>query len=96
MMTLRKLGERRDEILRLAQRYHAENVRVFGSVARGDATDASDVDLLVNTRPGCSLLDLGGLLEDLKELLGCPVDLVTEDGLKPRLRERVLREALPL
>ena len=63
---------------------------------RGDATGASDVDLLINTRPGCSLLDLGGLLEDLKELLGCPVDLVTEDGLKPRLRERVLREAIPL
>lgn len=96
MMTLRKLAERRDEILRLANLYHTGNVRVFGSVARGDATDASDVDLLVNTRPGCSLLDLGGLLEDLKELLGCPVDLVTEDGLKPRLRERVLREALPL
>jgi predicted nucleotidyltransferase len=96
MMTLPKLIQRRREILWLAERYHAADVRVFGSVARGEATDASDVDLLINTKPGCSLFDLGGLLEDLKELLGCPVDLVTEDGLKPRLRERVLREAIPL
>jgi len=57
---------------------------------------ASDVDLLVTPRAGCSLFDLGGLLEDLQELLGCRVDLVTEDGLKARLRERVLREAVPL
>jgi hypothetical protein len=54
------------------------------------------VDLLVNTLPGCSLLDLGGLLEDLQDLLGCRVDLVTEDGLKPRLRDRVLQEAVRL
>jgi predicted nucleotidyltransferase len=96
MMTLRSLAERRTEILRLAERYRAGKVRVFGSVARGDNTQVSDVDLLVTPQPGCSLFDLGGLLEDLQELLGCPVDLVTEDGLKPRLRERVLREAVPL
>ena len=95
-MTLRGLAERRMEILRLAERYRAGKVRVFGSVARGDNTQVSDVDLLVTPQPGCSLFDLGGLLEDLQELLGCPVDLVTEDGLKPRLRERVLREAVPL
>lgn len=95
-MTLRGLAERRTEILRLAERYRAGKVRVFGSVARGDNTQVSDVDLLVTPQPGCSLFDLGGLLEDLQELLGCPVDLVTEDGLKPRLRERVLREAVPL
>ena len=71
-------------------------MRVFGSVARGEATESSDVDLLVRTRGGCSLFDLGGLLEELQELLGCRVDLVTEDGLKPRLRERVLKEAIPL
>ena len=95
-MTLRGLAERRTEILRLAERYRAGKVCVFGSVARGDNTQVSDVDLLVTPQPGCSLFDLGGLLEDLQELLGCPVDLVTEDGLKPRLRERVLREAVPL
>ncbi len=96
MITLRTLMERRDQILRLANRYRADEVRVFGSVARGDNTEASDVDLLVKTKPGCSLFDLGGLLEDLQDLLGCRVDLVVEDGLKPRLRERVLREAVPL
>ena len=73
-----------------------EICRVFGSVARGQGTESSDVDLLVKTGPGCSLFDLGGLLEDLQELLGCRVDLVTEDGLKPRLRARVLREAVSL
>lgn len=56
----------------------------------GHITEGSDVDLLISPRHGCSLFDLGGLLEDLQELLGCRVDLVTEDGLKPRLRERVL------
>ena len=96
MITLGTLGSRGAEILRLAAQYRTRDVRVFGSVARGEATDASDVDFLVTPQPGCSLFDLGGLLEDLRELLGCPVDLVTEDGLKPRLRERVLREAIPL
>ena len=96
MTNLRTLTERRDEILRLAERYRTGEVRVFGSLARGENTQGSDVDLLVKTCPGCSLFDLGGLLEDLQDLLGSRVDLVTEDGLKPRLRERVLREAVPL
>ncbi len=96
MINLPTLIQHRVDILRLAERYHASDVRVFGSIARGDHTQASDVDVLIKTRPGCSLLDLGGLLEDLQELLGCRVDLVTEDGLKPRLRARVLREAVPL
>ena len=78
MMTLRTLAERRSQILGLAERYRAGEVRVFGSVARGDATEDSDVDLLIKPRRGCSLFDLGGLLEDLQELLGCRVDLVTE------------------
>ena len=96
MMTLRMLAERRAEIIRLAEQHRAGEVRVFGSVARGDNTRASDLDLLIATRPGCSLFDLGGLLADLEDLLHCRVDLVTDDGLKPRLRERVLREAIPL
>lgn len=96
MITLRALMERRSEILGLAERYRASEVRVFGSVARGDNTGSSDVDLLIQPRRGCSLFDLGGLLEDLQELLGCRVDLVIEDGLKPRLCERVLKEAIPL
>ena len=96
MISLQTLRERRDPILRLAERYRASDMRVFGSVARGDNSEASDVDLLIKTNPGCSLFDLGGMLEDLQDLLGSRVDLVTEDGLKPRLRDRVLREAVPL
>ena len=96
MITLGTLFERREQIRLLAERYRTGDVRVFGSVARGDNTGASDVDLLVTPHAGCSLFDLGGLLEDLQELLGCRVDLVTEDGLKARRRERVLREAVPL
>ncbi len=96
MITLQNIIARRDEILRLAERYRTSEVRVFGSVARGANTETSDVDLLVRTQPGCSLFDLGGLLEDLQQLLGCRVDLVTEQGLKPQLRDRVLREAIAL
>ena len=96
MITLGALVEKRAEILRLAKQYHAGNVRVFGSVVRGENSTASDVDLLVTPQPGCSLFDLGGLLEDLQELLDCRVDLAVEDGLKPRLRERVLQEAVAL
>jgi len=96
MVTLPTLKQRRAQILALAERHRAGEVRVFGSVARGDATEGSDVDLLITARGGCSLFDLGGLLEDLQDLLGCRVDLVTEDGLKPRLREQVLKEAIPL
>lgn len=87
---------KRDEMLLIAARYGARNVRIFGSVARGEARPGSDVDVLVDLEPGRSLLDLGGLLMELQELLGCGVDVVTEQGLRPRIRERVLREAVPL
>ena len=90
------LGRQRDAILRLAVRHGASNVRVFGSVARGDADRQSDVDFLVEMASGRSLMDLGGLLTDLEELLGRRVDVVTEAGLRGRIRERVLQEALPL
>lgn len=92
----RLLTEKRDEILRIAARHGAKNIRVFGSVARGDADAASDVDVLVDMEPGRSLLDMGGLLMDLQDLLGCSVDVVTERGLRPRIRDRVLKEAVPL
>ncbi len=96
MVTKQTLTEKRAEILRLAESHRVQDVRVFGSVARGDNTATSDVDFLVKARPGCSLFDLGGLLMDLQDLLGCKVDVVTDDGLKPRLRERVLAEARPV
>lgn len=86
----------RDAILQAARLRGASNVRVFGSVARGDAREDSDIDLLVDLEPGRSLLDLGGLLMDLRELLQRPVDVVTERSLKARIRERELREAGPL
>jgi uncharacterized protein len=87
---------KRADILSLAVRHGARNVRLFGSIVRGEADAQSDIDILVDLEPGRSLLDLGGLLMDLQELLDCPVDVVTEKGLRPRLRERVLQEAVPL
>jgi uncharacterized protein len=90
------LHQNREIVLATAARYGAYNVRVFGSVARGEATTSSDIDLLVSLEPGRSLMDLGGLLYDLRNLLGVEVDVVTENGLRPRIRDQVLREAKPL
>jgi predicted nucleotidyltransferase len=90
------LQEKREDILRIATKRGASNVRVFGSVARGEADSKSDIDLLVDLEPGRSLFDLGGLLMDLQDLLGHKVDIVTEKGLRERIRERVLKEAIPL
>jgi predicted nucleotidyltransferase len=92
----RLLQEKREAILQIAARHGARNIRVFGSVARGEADAQSDIDFLVDLEPGRSLLDLGGLLMDLQDLLGQNVDVVTERGLKPRIRERVLNEAIML
>lgn len=97
MVTLEKLRtEKRDEILRIAERHGARNLRVFGSVAREAATPASDVDLLVDWEPGRSLLDHVGLAQDLEELLGARVDIGTERSLHWYVRDRILREAAPL
>ena len=90
------LKRHRFEVLRLAAKYGATDVRVFGSVARGEANESSDIDLVVRMSPGRSLFDLGGLLMDLQDLLGRRVDVVTERGLRPRIREQVLREAVPV
>jgi predicted nucleotidyltransferase len=97
LMPLEKLlQEKREDILRTAARRGAYNVRVFGSVARGEADEKSDIDLLVDLEPGRSLFDLGGLLMDLQDLLGHRVDVVTERGLRERIRNRVLKEAVAL
>jgi hypothetical protein len=90
------LKERRDEILQIAARHGAYNVRVFGSVARGEASQESDIDLLVDVGENHSRWFPGGLLADLEDLLGCKVDIVTENGLHRLIRERVLKEAVPL
>ena len=90
------LVERREEILRIASNHGATQVRVFGSVARGEDDARSDVDFLVNLAPGRSLFDLGGIQYELETLLGRPVDVVTERGLKRHIRDRVLRESVVL
>jgi hypothetical protein len=90
------IARKREEILRVAERHGARNVRVFGSVARGEDDERSDIDLLVEMEPGRSLLDHGALLSELRELLGCKVDVVSDRGIKERIRDRVLEEAVPL
>jgi len=90
------LPAKREDILRTAAKYGAYNIRIFGSVARQEADVNSDVDFLVEMEPGRSLFDLGGLLMELQEILGCDVDVVTEKGLRDRIRDRVLNEAVPL
>ncbi len=96
-MTIRaQVQEKREAILATAAKYGAYNVRIFGSVARGEADSDSDVDFLVEMEAERSLFDLGGLLMELQTLLDCPVDVVTEKGLRPRIREQVLNEALTL
>ena len=96
MELLELVQSKREAILQMAARRGARNVRLFGSVARGEAEPDSDVDFLVDLEPGRSLLDLGGLLMDLQSLLGRRVDVVTEAGLRPRIRPRVLKEAQAL
>jgi len=90
------LKSRREEILSIAASHGARNVRVFGSVARGEAGENSDIDLLVELDQGRSLLDLAWLVVDLEELLERKVDVVTEQGLYWLLRRRILKEARPL
>jgi predicted nucleotidyltransferase len=96
MTTDQLVKSKREEILRIAARHGARNVRIFGSVARGEADEASDIDFLVEMEPGRSLLDLGGLVFDLETLLGRKVDVVTENGLYWLLRRRIVKEARPL
>ena len=88
--------EKRDDVLRLAGRHGARNIRVFGSVARGEASDTSDLDLLVAWEAGRSLLDHVALVQDLEELLGTKVHVGTERSLHWYVRDRILKEARPL
>ncbi len=94
--TLSVLRSRRGEILRIAAEHGASEIRVFGSVARGEAKPDSDVDFLIDLERGRSLLDHAALMIALQQLLGRRVDVVTERGLRPRVRDRVLREAVRL
>ena len=90
------LDLRRSAVRDLVGRFRAANPRVFGSVLHGTDTEGSDIDLLVDALPGATLFDLGGLLEELEDLLGVPVDLLTPADLPPQFRARVLAEAVPV
>lgn len=90
------LKSRREDILRIAAKHGAHNVRVFGSVARGEADSQSDIDLLVEFKRGTTLLGHAALAQELEDLLGVKVDVVSERGLRDRVRERVLREAVAI
>jgi predicted nucleotidyltransferase len=96
MTTTDILKSKRNEIVRLAARHGARNVRVFGSVARGEAGPASDVDLLVEMDRGRSLLDLIELSQELETFLHRKVDILTDEGLSPYLEQRIHAEAIPL
>ena len=94
--TLEEIRRQRAAILRLAEEHGASNVRLFGSVVRGEATEGSDVDFLVDMEPGRTLFDLGGLLMALQELLECPVDVGLARSVRPELHDRIMGEAVPL
>ena len=96
MSLLELIKNKKKEILNLAEKYGAYNIRIFGSVARGEDDEKSDIDFLVDFKKGVSLLDWGGLLMDLRDLLGHNVDVATESVLKKRIKDRVLKEAKPL
>ena len=95
-LTRQSLLIHRQEILEIAHRWGARDLRIIGSVARGDNTNASDLDLIVRFEPGRSLLDHGGLVMDLRELLGLRVDVIDEEAMRPRFRQAALAEAVPL
>jgi uncharacterized protein len=90
------LKDKRQEILRIAASHGARDVQVFGSLARGEARPDSDVDILIQLEPGRSLLDLIAIKQDLEDLLGCAVDVVTESAISPYIRDQVLKEAVRL
>jgi hypothetical protein len=94
--TLAGLRAQRAAIVALAAQYGASEVRVFGSVARGEATPASDVDLLVDFAPQMTLVSLSALVQALRDLTGCPVQVTSAAHVREELRARILREAVPL
>jgi len=96
MITKADILKRRDEIIAAGKRHGASNFRLFGSVARGDAVEDSDVDLIVHFEPERSLIDHGGLIDDLEELLGIKVDVISEGGMRDRFRHEVMKDAVAL
>ncbi|MCF6235475.1 MAG: nucleotidyltransferase family protein [Gammaproteobacteria bacterium] len=95
-VTLEKLQSYKSEISRIAANYHANNIRVFGSVVRGESYENSDIDLLVTFQSGASLLDQAGLISELEGMLGTTVDVVSDRALNRHLSTKILNEAQPL
>lgn len=98
MQTVTKevLRKKKRDIEHIAQKHGAYNIRIFGSVARGEAHPGSDLDLLIDMEPDRSLLDHVALIQDFEAYLGCRVDVVTERSLKERLKKRILTDSIPL
>jgi hypothetical protein len=96
MLVNSALDTRRVEILAIVKRHGGRNVRVFGSQARGEGAPDSDVDILIDLESGRSLLDIVAIKQDLEDLLGCSVDVVTEASVSPYMRQHVLSEAIAL
>ena len=96
MITIDTLRNKKNKIYKILEQYNAENIRVFGSVARGDSNEESDVDFLVKFLPNASLLDQVGMIDDLTVLLDCHVDVVSDRALNKYLLPKILNEAVPL
>ena len=96
VITREDILRRREAILAIARKHGAHDVRIFGSVARGEAREFSDLDLLVRFEPDRTLFDHGGLIMDLRDLLGVKVDVISEAGMRERFRKYVMKEAIPL
>lgn len=96
MMSKNILKKNRDKILSICKKYGAKDIRIFGSLARGDSNKKSDVDILVKMEAGRTLFDLVDLWQELEEVLNCKVDIITEGGVSPYLREKIFSEAIPL
>jgi hypothetical protein len=96
VITREDLLRGRDEIIAVAKRHGASDIRLFGSVARGDATAASDVDFIVRFELDRSLFDHGALIDDLEDLLGVKVDVVSEGGMRDRFRDEAVKDMVPL
>ncbi len=95
-ITLENIQAKKTDIIKLTQQYHAENIRVFGSVARGESTEESDIDFLVSFLPNASLFDQVGLIDDLSDLFQRKVDVVSERAINPQLQKIIMGEALAL